>query len=204
MEKNPPRPMTPFDELVTPQSIYILKLLLPYVPTSVQRMMAIFLKFHELKNTMDTFFGFSSQKNTRSDSILSDLKPYMKPEEQDMMEQMQGMMNMMDMMKQMSDAAGSDTSGSDTSDSDTSASNTSASNTFGSSGFSPFDLMKGMLSPEQQEMFESYNQMFEQGFEKDSGQSFEQSHDQYSGQNFEPNSEAVTPSSDFWKGDSHE
>lgn len=199
MEKNPPRPMTPFDELVTPQSIYILKLLLPYVPTSVQRMMAIFLKFHELKNTMDTFFGFSSQKNTRSDSILSDLKPYMKPEEQDMMEQMQGMMNMMDMMKQMSDAASSDTSGSDTS-----GSNTSDSNTFCSSGFSPFDLMKGMLSPEQQEMFESYNQMFEQGFEKDSGQSFEQSHEQCSRQNFEQNSEAATPSSDFWKGDSHE
>lgn len=164
MEKHPPRPMTPFDELVTPPSLYTLKLLLPYVPAHLQRIMAVFFKFNELKYTMETFFGFPPKKNAAPDTILQDLMPYMKPEEQNMMEQMQSMMNMMDMMKQMSDVA-------------------DFSNPDGSS-FSPFDLMKGMLSPEQQDMFESYNHLFEQEFEKDP--------------------EKETPQSDFRKGDSHE
>ena len=58
MEKFPPRPMTPFDELVTPPFLYTLKLLLPYIPAPAQRSLAIFLKFFELKNTMEIFYGF--------------------------------------------------------------------------------------------------------------------------------------------------
>ncbi|MGN1167514.1 MAG: hypothetical protein ACI4S2_13925 [Lachnospiraceae bacterium] len=152
MEKNPPRPMTPFDELVTPTSLYTLKLLLPYVPVPMQRIVAIFLKFYELKNTIENFHGFNcSCTDDRPDSIIKDLKPYMKPEEQEMMEQMENMMNMMEMMKQVQNA--SDFASSDNSE-----------------GFSPLNLMKGMMDPEQQNMFEMYSHIFDQAMDHSDSQ----------------------------------
>ena len=133
MEQNPPKPMTPFDNLVTPPFLYTLKLLLPYTPPSVQRFFGIYIKFLELRHTMEYFQGFSSSPA----NIFEGLKPYMGPAEKEMM--VRGMQAMSD----------------DASDSS-------------SQGFNPMDMMKGMLSPEQQEMFEMYNTMFEQQFENGS------------------------------------
>ncbi len=143
MEKFPPRPMTPFDELVTPPFLYTLKLLLPYIPAPAQRSLAIFLKFFELKNTMEIFYGFDrGGTNVSPDTILSDLKPYMNPEEQEMMEQMEGMKNMMEMMQQMQQ------------------SQNVASDENTGSGSSPLDFLKGIMDPEQQSMFDMYNDIF--------------------------------------------
>lgn len=143
MDKTPPRPMTPLDELVTPHFLYTLKLLLPYVPPSMQRTCAIFLKFFELKRTIELFYGFDeNRKKNSSSNILNDLKPYMSPKEREMMEQMEGMMNMMEMMQQMQNVSGASSDG-----------NESA---------SPFDFMKGMMDPEQMQMFDMYNNIFEQ------------------------------------------
>ena len=147
MEQNPPKPMTPFDNLVTPPFLYTLKLMLPYTPPSVQRFFGIYIKFLELRHTMEYFQGFSSSPA----NILEGLKPYMGPAEKEMMEQMSGMMNMMEMVRGMQSMSD------DASD--------SSSQGFGS--FNPMDMMKGMLSPEQQEMFEMYNTMFEQEFENE-------------------------------------
>ena len=36
-----------------------------------------------------------------------------------------------------------------------------------SSSFDPMDMMKSMMNPEEQEMFEMYNTMFEQEFENE-------------------------------------
>ncbi|MCI8560752.1 MAG: hypothetical protein HFH03_06490 [Dorea sp.] len=142
MEKFPPKPMTPLDELVTPPTLYTLKLLLPYMPASTQRTLAVFVKFFEFKRTMEIFYGFgNAKKGISSDTILSDLKPYMNPKEQEMMEQMEGMMNMMEMMKQMQE------------DSNNSSDDTAQ-------GPSPFDLVKGMMDPQQQSMFDMYNDIF--------------------------------------------
>ena len=120
MERTPPRPMTPFDELVTPPFLYNMKLLLPYLPSSMQRTFGIFLKFSELRIAMSSFYGFHSKEQSFSDNILDNLKPYMNPEEQEMMDQMEGMMGMMEMMQQMQQ------------DSDSSA--------------SPFDIMQDMMN----------------------------------------------------------
>ncbi len=139
MEQNPPRPMTPFDAVVNPPFLYTLKLLLPYMPASMQRFLGIYVKFLELRHTMEYFQGFASRAQPKD--MLDGLKPYMSPAEKEMMEQMSGMMNMMEMvqnMQAMSDAFSQD-----------------------SAGFNPMDMMKGMLSPEQQEMFDMYNSMFE-------------------------------------------
>lgn len=137
MEQNTLKPMTPFDNLVTPPFLYTLKLLLPYTPPSVQRFFGIYIKFLEFRHTMEYFQGFSSSPS----NILEGLKPYMNPAEKEMMEQMSGMMNMMEMVQNMQ--AMSDTSDQEHQD------------------INPLDLMKGMLSPEQQDMFDMYNAMFE-------------------------------------------
>lgn len=143
MEKTPPRPMTPLDELVTPHFLYILKLLLPYVPPAMQRTCAIFLKFFELKRTMELFYGFDeNRKENSSSNILSDLKPYMNPKEREMMEQMESMMNMMEMMQQMQNVSGAFPNGGEDAN--------------------PFDFMKGMMDPEQMQIFDMYNNIFEQ------------------------------------------
>ncbi len=140
MDRFPPRPMTPLDELVTPPSLYTLKLLLPYMPSSAQRTLAVFIKFFEFRRTLEIFYGFGNDgKPVSSGRILNDLKPYMNPQEQEMMEQAESMMNMMEMMKQMQTDTGSSSDGSEP---------------------SPFDLMKGMLDPEQQHMFDMYNDIF--------------------------------------------
>lgn len=139
MEQNPPKPMTPFDSLITPPFLYTLKLLLPYIPSSMQRFLGIYIKYLELRHAMEYFQGFTSNPQPRD--ILDGLKPYMSPAEKEMMEQMSGMMNMMEMVQNMQ--AMSDTSDQEHKD------------------INPLDLMKGMLSPEQQDMFDMYNAMFE-------------------------------------------
>ncbi len=53
-----PKLMTPFDMLVTSSSLYTLKLMLPFAPASIQRSLAIYIKFSELKATMEHFYGF--------------------------------------------------------------------------------------------------------------------------------------------------
>ena len=117
MERKKPRPMTYFDSLTMPPYLHSLKMMLPFTPASMQRMIAVYIKFLELQYTIEHFQGFPA--GSSSGNILDELIRYMSPEEQEQMEQMQNMMNMMDMMQ-------------------------------------------GMMSPDQQETFEQYSQMFEQ------------------------------------------
>ena len=96
MEHKPPKPMTPFDNMVTPPFLYTLKLMLPYTPPSTQRMLGIYIKFLELRYTLSHFNGFGNADSSRLFDLLMD---YMGPEEQEMMEQMEMLMNMMEMMQ---------------------------------------------------------------------------------------------------------
>ena len=96
MEAKPPKLMTPFDCLVTTDQLYTLKLLLPYTPPSAQRMLAVYVKFQEFRLALEYFQGFPPRAADRSP--LEDLKPYLRPEERETMEQMEGMMHMMELM----------------------------------------------------------------------------------------------------------
>ena len=60
-----PKLMTPFDMLVTSSSLYTLKLMLPFAPASIQRSLAIYIKFSELKATMEHFYGFLKYRPSR-------------------------------------------------------------------------------------------------------------------------------------------
>ena len=68
MDQKFPKPMTPFDSLVTPHHLYLMKLLLPYVPPAFQRMLACYIKFMEFQYTLEHFQGFSSSAGETSHS----------------------------------------------------------------------------------------------------------------------------------------
>ena len=85
-----PKLMTPFDMLVTSSSLYTLKLMLPFAPASMQRSLAIYIKFSELKATLEHFYGFLNTDHPSS--VLEQLKSCLSPED---------LMNMMEMMQTM-------------------------------------------------------------------------------------------------------
>lgn len=192
MEKKPPRPMTPFDEWTVPNELHTLKLLLPYTPAASQPALGMLIKVIELQHTMDYFqqkkvflhsqdvsSGFSSPFD-----MLEEISPYLPPEEADMISTFRNMMNIMNMVQMMqtfSDTSESTSDNSNTSDEDaTSAgfvnsknrSSFTESNIPDGQGASPkpdgfgngfnMNLVMGMLSPKQQEMFEMYQAMFSQ------------------------------------------
>ena len=58
MDPGKPLPMTPFDSLTSSGELQMLKLLLPYTPPSVQRMLAFFIRFTELQRAVRYFSVF--------------------------------------------------------------------------------------------------------------------------------------------------
>lgn len=105
MQRCPPKPMTPFDEIVTTQKLQIMKLLLPYFPTSFRRTFAFYIKFTELQNTIYHFSHitnyFSSSNQTQPVDILEEIRPYMNTQDFNSIESILSMLNMMEMMKSM-------------------------------------------------------------------------------------------------------
>lgn len=136
MGKKPVGPMTPFDHLVTPPYLHTIKLLLPYIPPSSQRLLAVYIKFLELRNTMTGFRGFSN--SSFSLNMLDELKPYMSSSEIEMAEQMDSMMNMLEMIRGMQSMSETD------------------------SAADPMNILKNIMTPEQQDMFDMYSNMFDQ------------------------------------------
>ncbi len=150
MEKRPPRPMTPFDELVSSPQLQLIKLLLPYVPPSRRRLLAALVKFLELRRAVRVFngpaaadLGCPPESSADPRALIDSIKPYLGPKEAEMMETFMNMRDIMSMAEMMQE------------------------NSEGTSSFDPADLMMGMLSPEQQEMFSAYSDMFSQALSND-------------------------------------
>lgn len=144
MKNQTPLPMTPFDMLVIPENLHIMKLFLPYLPFGMQKMMALWIKFTELQNTMAFFqspsfpgkgLGSSSEQNS-AEELLEKLRPYMKEEEAEKIDMLLSAMSMMEMMQES--GSGQDDSGSS-------------------------DFIRSMMSSMPEGMFDLYSQMFEKG-----------------------------------------
>ncbi len=186
MEKKSPTPMTPFDEWTVPNELHILKLLLPYTAAASQQALGILIKVIELQHTIQYFDrqknllheqnispGFSSPME-----MLEEISPYLPPEQANMLETFRNMMNIMDMVQMMqafSDDTGNDSVDNSSSGNESSFQDSTASemnHSFSGSGnqekgnrgngFDPMQLVMGMLSPEQKDMFEMYQTMFSQ------------------------------------------
>lgn len=160
MEKKPLRPISPFDELVVPPSLQNLKLLLPYIPESSQETLGTFVKFLEFKETLSYFrkrhFYVHSQESRDSlpaspAEILEAIKPYLAPQDAAVIDTVTNMLQMMEMVKTFQEFSSSEAS-----DDSTQQENSG----FSGADFSPVDLLMNMLSPEQRELFETYNSMF--------------------------------------------
>ena len=88
MKKKTPFPMTPFDMLVVPEQLHMMKLFLPYLPSGTQKMLALWIKCQELTNTIAYFRDYprigmgecTSPKQVNAMELFEELRPYMKEE----------------------------------------------------------------------------------------------------------------------------
>lgn len=151
-----------FDALYTNNRIQKLKVLLPYIEPSMQKNMAIYIKYMELKYTMELFkkhpFHICSYKEDtdRPDlkKLFRELRPYCSESESRQLEQLESLFQTMEMYQEMSQTMsvmqemfpdmdiGAATGSYDT-----------------ASGSSMMDMLMGMLSPEQKEMYEAFSNM---------------------------------------------
>lgn len=104
MEKRPPQLLTPFDMMVTSPQLQTMKLLLPYLPSVYQRMLAFYIKFTELQNTLSHFSSMHTspkKSNTTPFDMLEEIRPYMDPKDFESIDSLLSMLNMMEMMQAM-------------------------------------------------------------------------------------------------------
>ena len=163
-----------FDTLYTNNHIQILKVLLPYFDSGSRKNLAVLIKFMELQYTMEYFSRHPSAlcaascdpKQPDIAEIFEQIKNFCTPSEKAVFEQLANMkksmemyeelLNMMQLFEQFSPGNGPDgfsgvpESGDGPGQGDGPADQTP----FGSAN--PMDLLKGMLSPEQQAMFELF------------------------------------------------
>ena len=145
--------MTPFDELVTTPELQLMKLLIPYAPAARRQMLAALVKYMELKEAVRLFRfensgiqaqAFPGDIPSSPIDLLNRFRPYLNPQQTSMLDtivNVQEMMSVMEMMRASQSQADSSGQG---------------------SPFDPVELLSGMLTPEQQDMFQMYSDMFSQ------------------------------------------
>ena len=149
-------PMTPFDTLISTPGLRMMKLMIPYLPPSNQRMLAVYVKFMELQQTFSFFQNFRSdlhscafEKEVSSPSdILEELRPFLRKSDCEMIDQIQNMLSAMEIAASFQNM----TKESSLKQSCSDASSDSSSST---PAFDLSMLLQGMLSPEQQNLFET-------------------------------------------------
>lgn len=157
-----------FDTLYTQNHIQILKILLPYFDPYGQSHLAVWIKYLELRYTLEYVSRHPSPpyKNQTSGTsspdfavLFEQIKNFCSPREKalfgellnlqknlELFEEMKGMMQLFETLRESAPDVDADT-----------AANTDCSGTNPAAGnFDPMTFLKGMLSPEQQEMFEAF------------------------------------------------
>lgn len=148
-----------FDALYTNNQIQKLKVLLPYIEPSMQKNIAVYIKYMELRYTMDFVKKHPFQIRAASTEagkpekpdikkLCHELKPYCTPAEIRQLEQMESIFRTMEMYQEMSQTMSAmqemfPAMGTDGADG-------------ASSSFSMEDMLMGMLSPEQKAMYENF------------------------------------------------
>lgn len=170
-----------FDALYTTNQIQKWKVLLPYIEPSMQKHLAVYIKYMELQYTMNyvrrhpfQISGCSISFDEKPDlrELCRQLCLYSSPKEIKQLEQMQNMLQTMETMQEMSqtmsalqeifpdlntaspfgDFSASESGGGTAADQETSS---------GSGHTEPFsmmDMLMNMLSPEQKTMYEMFQQ----------------------------------------------
>ncbi|MEF9941281.1 MAG: hypothetical protein RSA90_03560 [Lachnospiraceae bacterium] len=138
MDKKNMKPMTPFDTLITTSGFETIKLLLPYMPSANQPFLGVYIKFLELQHTIDYFKDFKSDLHTQAlDKELTNPLDFIEEMTPYLKEEDSAMLHMLFTLLNTSDTS------------------------------NPADAMLHMLSPEQQGLFQMYNNMFNQDMKGD-------------------------------------
>ncbi len=162
-----------FDALYTTNQIQKLKVLLPYIEPSMQKNMAVYIKYMELQYTMRyvrrhpfqiSECSIRDDQNQKTDlqSLCMQLSLYSSPEEIRQLDQFRNMLQTMETFQEMSQTISAlqeifpDMSA--VSSFGDAASGQSDTGSDASGSFSMMDMLMNMLSPEQKEMFEMFQQ----------------------------------------------
>ncbi len=138
---------TSFDNLIQNNQLRILKAALPYIQLSEQRLLSVYVKILELKNTMELFnkdegtlSACSLQKENASIlDLLQDIRKYCPPDKQDAIDQILNFANMYQMYQTYQTLSKDfEREKKENPDLDT------------------MEQIKSMMSPEQQSIFETY------------------------------------------------
>ena len=124
--------MTPFDQSVSNWSLQMTKLLIPFLPPQNQRMMAVYVKFIEFQNTL-SFFRGTKQRKDSPENMFDDIKPYLPLSAQESYNNVINIVNMIHLFQEMQHGFDGD--------------------------FDPMSMMTDMLTPEQQDMFQMFQNM---------------------------------------------
>lgn len=94
--------MTPFDEAILPKELQMLKAFLPFLPANMQKMFAIYIKWTELRYTIEYFNrNIPVQQSPEIGNIMKCIKGMLPPEEQSQIEQFTDIFENMDMYRDM-------------------------------------------------------------------------------------------------------
>jgi hypothetical protein len=96
-----PSAMT-FDEAILPKELQMMKAFLPFLPVSMQKMLAIYIKWIELQKTIEYFSQNTPiQQSPDMGNLMKCMKGLLPPEEQSQMEQFADIFENMDMYREM-------------------------------------------------------------------------------------------------------
>lgn len=92
--------LTPFDSYLTNDFLQIIKIMIPYLPPNMQRMIGIYIKITELSYIMAKR-KFPYMNTLKIESVLSDIEPYLPENSRKMISEFQQIFEMFDMMQNM-------------------------------------------------------------------------------------------------------
>lgn len=178
METNEHDKIIAFDTLYTNNHIQMMKIVMPYFDGQMRRKLAVYIKYLEFRHTLDKYHSHSYELSGCSfekeefciNKICSELLPFCTGEEKKKLEQIANLFRTMEMYKEMSRTmemmkdfapdlfsegfgnifpSGNASENPGESDNDSANSNQSQSNGM-------MEMLMGMLSPEQKNMFEMF------------------------------------------------
>ena len=162
-----------FDALYTTNQIQKFKVLLPYIEPSMQKHLAVYIKYMELQYTMKyvrkhpfQIIGCSISSDEKTDlrSLCQQLALYSSPEEIRQLEQFQNILQTMETMQEMTQTMSAlqeifpDLSAAPPFGSDSVFPGMGDSESAQTGQLSMMDMMMNMLTPEQRAMYEMFQQ----------------------------------------------
>lgn len=177
MDSNEHNKIIAFDTLFSNNHIQKLKIMLPYMDNQTQKSLAVYIKFLELMYTIDFYkknpypLCGCMEKEPSADfqKMCTELLPYCTPDEKKQIEQIRSIFQSMEMYKEMSKTmemmkdfmpdAGSPNGfpfGGENAPFGSFSQSSDSQNPFSAGGGDMMNMLMGMLSPEQKQMFEMF------------------------------------------------